>query len=264
MGKHKSKKKSEKLKNKNKSKKSTAGISDSTVKLVKSNAENYEEIKNEQISYANHVLGTHDFTKEYGLPENYDFSKLHDGVFTDMHLQQVFMPFSDEQIEYFTALPKKVINAPFVINQKGKTVYGVYLVADDNGKKVLFALSISKGNQDNTKLTDFKLKLDMQVAGKEWLQLTRYDSIGFDHPNYVTYDEDGNWVVPSSKSEVGKAPTPHLHYQSEAGQILVSGDSKRGCDYTLAETIPELASLRGSDPEYFKKCVNYFLDLKST
>ena len=247
---------------KNKSEKKEHRVKDGSSKgsrkyrIVKNNAPNYEAIKARQIEEANKVLGTRDFTREYGVSDNFEIAKLDDKVFTSRGSQVTFMPFSNKQIEHFMTMKKQVVNAPFTGNSKGKNYYGTYLVGDDNGKKVVFALTIRRGTQDNEDQKDFSIKIDMLVAGKQWMQIARYDSIGFAHPNYIIPGANGKLVVPENPSQITKAATPHLHHQTEEGQVLFDGCD---CDYTVAEHVPEMAVLRDRDPQYFKKSIEYFL-----
>lgn len=213
----------------------------------------YDKIKSSLIKDARDKIGT-DFLTDYAASDDFDFSTIDLSSLKRVQ-QKIFMPFSDEQFKKFIEMEKKPIMQPFNANVRGKHVYTVLLAGNENGKCNIFSLNFSIGTQDNENYTDFSIKLDMLVSGKEWLQLARFDSIGAGHPNYIV---DGK--IAHSASFVPSIPTPHLHTNSEMTQVLFSECSNMS--YMPAQHISELLRLRNNtDPEYFKKCVLAFLEI---
>ena len=231
-------------------KRGTASLS--VFELISENMKNYDKVKKEQTLEAERRLGTN-FSTSYGVDENFNLDSLTSSVFKQRCLQKNMIPFSDELIEKFLTIGKYAVGTQFNENVRGKNIYGTILMADDNGKKLVFVLTISQATQFNEDKTNFSIKLDMLVSGKEWFQLARFDSAGAGHPNYIS---NGN--IAKNFDDIEFAATPHLHINSEKAQILLSGAGN--CEYLPANFIEELKiSRNNSDPNFFKNCINMFL-----
>ena len=223
---------------------------------IRQNKKKYSEIKNRLCNETNERLGV-DFKTEYFLPADFNSDVLTESVFKTRCLQKHFIPFSNEQIEKFITMSKRAVGNHFNANFKGKNIFGSFLLGEENGKNIIYALTIVKGTQHNENLRDFSIKLDMLVAGKEWFSLARFDSIGAGHPNYFSGEK-----VAHSLNLVEFAKTPHLHINSEETQVLFS--TRSNCEYTPAKEIVELRELRNSgDKSYFKKCLESFLNISN-
>lgn len=234
-----------------KNKKRGSASTDCLIKLRKAKRF-YDKIKSSLTEQAQEKIGT-DFLKNYAVPDDFDFSSI-DLPSLKRVQQRIFLPFSDETFRKFIEMEKVPVMQPYNANVRGRHNYTVLLAGKENGKCNIFSLNFSIGTQDNENFTDFSIKLDMLVSGKQWLQLARFDSIGAGHPNYFV---DGK--IASSAGKVDFAMTPHLHTNSEMTQVLFSECSEMG--YMPAQHIPELLSLRNeSNPEYFKRCTESFLE----
>lgn len=221
-------------------------VSEKTIDIMKENEENYEELKESLIEKANNKLGF-DFQTEYYLPENFSLNSFSDEHFKKYCSQKIAMPFSDSAFEKFISMKKTIINKEYLFNNRGKNIYGVYLIAVENNKPILFSLSIVKKIEDNQDNLDFSIKVDMCVGGKEWLSLLRLDSMGPAHPNYIK-----NGKV-SKREEVVFSFTPHIHKNNEACQVI----SYNNLLYTTAIECQEFLKQKklSCDPTYFKSAI---------
>lgn len=175
--------------------------------------------------------------------------------------QKTPMPFSDELFEKFRKMPnKKIIRAPKRLSNinklrnENKLIYGTYFMAKDFCRPVIFAFTIVKNGDTKYANTDFILKLDMLVAGKEWLPLLRFDSLGSDHPNYIV---DGKVVRDSDNVE--RISGPHIHLNNSATQVLTTDLS-----YTTAYKAPDYITkqIQSEDPQaFFKAALDYTLEM---
>lgn len=199
-----------------------------------------DEIYYSLIKEASSVLGE-DFLLNYHLPQDFDFSQLNEIFFTERNPQTLALPFDDEVFNKFLTIEKQIINLPIM----QKDVHGAFLVANDNGKPIVFALSIVKKTE-----IDLNIKLDVLVGGKTWLPLCRLDTFGPSHPNY--FNSDKVLDVPQ------RAPTPHLHINNQLTQILCYDD----LDYTTANYLLSLAyeNNQENDSPLIKRAINYFFE----
>ena len=231
-------------------KRGTASLS--VFEIIKENMKNFDKIRKFQIEETKKRLSV-DFLENYNVDENFNLDSLTPSIFKQRCLQKNMIPFSDELIEKFLTIDKYAVGSQFNENVRGKNVYGTILMADDNGKKLIFDLTISQATQYNEDKTNFSIKLDMLVSGKEWFQLARFDSAGAGHPNYFS-----NGKLVENFDDIEFAATPHLHINSEKTQILL-GDTGN-YEYLPANFIEELKiSRNNSDPSFFKNCIDMFL-----
>ena len=193
--------------------------------------------------------------------------------------QRVAMPFSDKSFEKFRELPKKKIGKPFMLNNGAKLVHGTYLIGKDAGRPVIYAFSIAKNPKNKYANADFNIKLDMLVAGKEWLPLVRFDACNNSHPNLIV---DGK-VVQDTEHIQNTSPT-HIHLNNNATQVLTTDLSyttaidapshitdklksensqdffKSALDYTLSICGMSREMLSSQNPEYFIDFNNYLFE----
>lgn len=198
------------------------------------------EIYSNLVAQASSVINE-DFLTNYHLPQDFDFSEVDDRVFAERTCQTIPVPLDESVFNKFLNIEKKIINLPFT----NKSVHGCYLVGNDNGKPILFALSIVKKSD-----IDYNIKLDVLVGGKEWLPLCRLDTFGPSHPNY--FNSDKILDVPQ------RAPTPHLYINNQLTEILCYDD----LDYTTANYLPSLAyeNNQENDSPLIKRAINYFFE----
>ena len=198
------------------------------------------------------------FFENFYLPKDFDLSTLSQDVFITRQNQKTIIPFSDELFKTFITMPKKPFSEIFQQNYKGKHITGIFLAGKHNGHNIVFALTISRVLQYNDYL-NFCIKLDMNIMGKEWVQLLRFDSVGHPHPNYV---KDGKIVT--NKDEVELIPTPHLHVANQTDQILMLLDfnymSARKVDFNYENFRSDDKNLFKLSFDYFKKIAN--IDIK--
>lgn len=195
--------------------------------------------------------------------------------------QNIPMPFSDKYFERFRNLPKKKIGEPVMLNSGSKIVHGTYLMAKDCGRPVIFAFSIAKNPKDKFAHTDFNIKLDMLVAGKEWLPLVRFDGCDNPHPNYIV-----NGKAVKDTEHIEHTTASHIHLNNNATQVLTTdlsyttavdaptnitdkiknGDKqdffKAALDYTLSMCGMSKEMLSSQNPEYFVDFSNYIFDFE--
>ena len=196
--------------------------------------------------------------------------------------QRVPMPFSDNSFKRFRELPKKKIGKPFMLNNGAKLVHGTYLIGKDAGRPVIYAFSIAKNPKDKYAHTDFNIKLDMLVAGKEWLPLVRFDACDIPHPNLIV---DGKVVADTEHIE--NTTSSHIHLNNNATQVLTTDLSyttavnaptaitdklssaneqdffKAALDYTLSMCGMSRDMLSSQNPEYFVDFNNYLFDYEN-
>ena len=167
--------------------------------------------------------------------------------------QKVAMPFSDKSFESFRTMPKKAIGQPFMISNGPKLVHGTYLMGKASGRPVVFAFSIAKDKNERYAYKNFNIKLDMLVAGQEWLPLVRFDGLDNPHPNYIVNGK----VVPDADS-VETTSSCHIHLNNSATQVLTSDLS-----YTTAVDAPKriASKAKANNQDFFKSALDYTLSL---
>ena len=167
--------------------------------------------------------------------------------------QKTAMPFSDKSFDTFRGMKKKAIGAPIMINNGAKIVHGTYLMGKASGRPVIFAFSIAKDKNERYAYKNFNIKLDMLVAGKEWLPLVRFDGLDNPHPNYIV---DGK-VVPDTE-HIETTSSCHIHLNNSAVQVLSNDLS-----YTTAVDAPKriASKAKGNDQEFFKSALDYTLSM---
>ena len=166
--------------------------------------------------------------------------------------QTIPLPFSDKMFQSFREMPKKPISYPITINNRNNIVHGIYLMGKDSGgRRVIFAFSIAKDQRDKYAYKNFNIKLDMLVAGKEWLPLVRFDGLSPAHPNYIV---DGKVVADEDCIEM--VAGPHIHLTDQATQLYTDDLS-----YSIAHEVPpRIAKLsQNNTQEFFQAAVNYTL-----
>lgn len=232
------------------SKKGTA--SNATLNKYLQNERGYKSRKDSSISFANQMIGKN-FLANFGCSEKFDVSGFPEFLFRQRCPQNFSMPFTNDQIEKFVQAPKYVFGKPFNQNIRGKNVYACFMYSNVDNQNLVFMFQIVKGTQDNEKNIDFSLKLDMLVSGKEWFMISRLDSIGAGHPNYIV-----NGKVAKNVKQVEFAQTPHIHINSEEVQVIACD---KNCEYTTAREVPALRKLRSrANPTYFKSCMDTFAE----
>lgn len=185
--------------------------------------------------------------KEYSLSNDFDYNRLSGDYFEKTYTQNTAIPLTDTAFKNLINLPKKAINTPFVFNSDDKHITGQYLLGSLSSKPVLYALSFVQDKKNPT--TEFNLKLDACINGKDWIQLIRFDSAGEPHPNL--YDEN---TFAKDMSEVTYVPAPHIHYCIQRSQILNGAKF----DYMPAKHI-EIEKLHSNNASMFENSINYFL-----
>ena len=232
------------------SKKGTA--SNSTLNNYLQNEKGYDSRKDKSIRFANQTIGKN-FLTNFGSSEKTDVSGFPESLFRRRCVQDFSMPFSNEQIEKFVQAPKYVFGKPYNENVRGKNIYACFMYSNVDNQDVVFMFQIVKGTQDNEKNIDFSIKLDMLVSGKAWFVISRLDSIGAGHPNYIV-----NGKVAKNVKQVEFAQTPHIHINSEEVQVIACD---KNCEYTTAKEVPALKALRSrANPTYFKACMDTFAE----
>ena len=226
-------------------------INNKTLKMFQENQSNYNDLKSDLIRQAKVVLGD-DFLTNYYLPKNFNLYSLNDEHFRSRTSQELSMPFCNDIFSRFLKMKKYAINDVYMFNQKSKNIHGVYLIGKENGKNVLFCLTIVKNIAEDDFL-DFTIKLDVCIKGKQWLNVIRLDSFGPSHPNYII-----NGKVVDMEEEVTFAKTPHLHRNSEEVQVIAN----KNLDYSPAMELNNINFLNKSseDSSIFKSCFNMFLN----
>lgn len=217
--------------------------------VVKDRAKNYNKLLKSYRKDSNFLLGDH-LNCALNIPEDFDFSKLDGEFFKQKNPQGFSLPLSNQTFEKLRKLPKRAINSYFVENNNGKEIFGQYLVGVINKKPILYAFSIVIDEKDTDK---FSIKLDACIRGQDWINLTRFDSKGPPHPNYIT--KDGSVVTSIDKLQM--CPTPHLHINSQEAQVIF-GDS---LDYSTAVHIPreKICETENSN-EFLINSVQYFME----
>lgn len=157
---------------------------------------------------------------DYGLEDPYDFD--YEGLsnsryFESRHSQNVPIPFPVNEVVRLVKLPKHRINSIEPIYANGKNGFGTFLLSKEGDKFTLFAFSLVADAQENAKYTNFQVKLDICVGGKEWMPLVRYDSSGEKHPNYIA-----NNTVVKNESDVEFVRPPHIHMVDEYSQLYAA------------------------------------------
>lgn len=165
--------------------------------------------------------------KQYGIdlnkyyledPCEFDYDKLSNSRhFESRHAQNIPMPFKMEEVIRLAKLPKHRINRIESIYENGKNGFGTFLLAREGDKFTLFSFSLVADSQENAKYTNFHVKLDICVGGKEWMPLIRYDSSGQKHPNYIV-----NNKVVKNESDVEFVRPPHIHVVDEYSQLYAA------------------------------------------
>ena len=230
------------------SKKGTA--SSATLNKYLQNERGYDSRKDRAIRFANQVLGK-DFLTGFGSSDKTDVSGFPESLYRRRCVQDFAMPFSNEQIEKFVQAPKYVFGSPYNQNVRGKNVYACFMYSNIDNQNVVFMFQIVKGTQDNDKNIDFSIKLDMLVDNKAWFVISRLDSIGAGHPNYIV-----NGKVAQNVKQVEFAQSPHIHINTEETQVIACD---KDCEYTTAREVPALRALRSrANPTYFKACMDTF------
>lgn len=211
------------------------------------NNNKYNNIKIKLLKTACKKLNCNVF-KEFDLPQTFNYECLTADYFNKTYTQTMSVPLTDNVFKMLTNLPKKAINTPFVFNSKDKHITGQYLLGNYNNKPVLYALSIIQNEKQST--TEFNIKLDVCVNGKEWIQLARFDSSGAPHPNY--YDENS---YAENSNEINYVPAPHMHYCIQRSQVL----NGTKFDYMPAKHI-EIEKLQNNNLSMIENSMKYFLD----
>lgn len=211
------------------------------------NKDKYDNIKIKLLKNACKKLGYNVF-KDFDLPQTFNYDCLNADYFNKTYTQTMSIPLTDNVFKMLTKLPKKAINTPFVFNSKDKRITGQYLLGNYNNKPVLYALSIIQ-NEKNAN-TEFNLKLDVCINGKEWIQLARFDSSGAPHPNY--YDEN---TYAKNSNEINYVPAPHMHYCIQRSQVL----NGTKFDFMPAKHI-EIEKLKNNNLSFVENSMKYFLD----
>ena len=212
-------------------------------KLVTANWHNRDTIYSFLVENASKKLGS-DFLTNYHLPQDFIFSNLDESFFYERTPQTMPIPLDDCVFDKFVNMEKKIINLPYIFNNADKNIQGCFLVGDDGGKPVLFALTIVRKNE-----VDTTIKLDVMVSGKEWLPVTRLDTFGPAHPNFY----NDNCLI-----ETEIVATPHIHKSSQLNQILSYDD----LTYSTATHIDELDyENRQNKDNLTKDAINYFFAL---
>ena len=168
--------------------------------------------------------------------------------------QKVAMPFPEKHFEMFREMPKKAIGNPFMISNGPKLVHGTYLIGKDRGgRPVVFAFSIARDRNEKYAYKNFNIKLDMLVAGKEWLPLVRFDGLDNPHPNYIV-----NGKVVSDTEHVETTSSCHIHLNNSATQVLTNDLS-----YTTAVDAPKRISnkIQANNQSFFKSALDYTLSI---
>ncbi len=224
---------------------------DKELRQMQKNAENYTE----RLAELRAEMERRGLDKYWVSGRTFDFDSLtqSDSIFKvgAKGPQKIAMPFTDKQFEKFREIPKKRIGAPFILTNKGKTITGTYLMGKDAGRPVIYALSIVRNSNEKYAYTDFNIKLDMLVAGKEWLPLVRFDGLDNEHPNYIV-----NGKVAQSQDRVQKISGPHIHLNNETTQVLTTDLS-----YTTARRAPApiISKAKNKNQSFFKSSLDYVL-----
>lgn len=222
------------------------------LELAQQNNENYAKLKDSLLKQANENLNL-DILNDYHLDSYFEFSNLDGSHFLKRMEQSCPLPYPNSMIKKFIKMEKTPINMPFITNSRGKNIFGVYMIGKENGKPILFSLSIIKGTEDNKDNIDFCIKVDMSISGKTWLPLLRLDSIGPEHPNYII----GNKLI-QDLNDLKKIKTPHIHITNEQTQIILHDK----LDYTSAEYLCFLDKSKSSnDKTFFKKSIDFVFEI---
>ncbi len=223
-----------------------------SLRQMQENATHYKERESELVTKMK-TLGL----DKYWVGRDFDYQKLFksDYIFKvgARGPQTVAMPFSDKNFESFRTMPKKAIGQPFMLNNGPKIVHGTYLMGKSGGRPTLFAFSIAKDRNERYAYKNFNIKLDMLVAGQEWLPLVRFDSLDNPHPNYIVNGQ----VVPDAE-HVQTTSSCHIHLNNCATQVLTNDLS-----YTTAVNAPEKIAkkVKTNDQEFFKSALDYTLSM---
>lgn len=140
--------------------------------------------------------------------------------FNKPYKQRIAMPFNKENIRKFIDMPKARLGSVEYCHTSDREVMGSFFVASEGGgeRNSLFALSIVCNDDPSLKYTNFNIKLDMCVGGKEWMPLLRFDSAGEeDHKDIYV---DGKPV--SKVEDMVSVDPPHLHLTEEFTQMYGS------------------------------------------
>lgn len=213
----------------------------------KQNEKNKQKLEKELIAQTKKELGK-DIFKHYHLPADFDTKKLEDKeIFSGRFEEKHSFPFTDEQFDHFIGLEKFPITSPVVLNEKNNKIQGVYLAAKDNGRLILYALTIvNEGGYNEFDKTT--IRLEMSVGGKEWMSLLRLDNSGAPHPNYIENRSGGGRNLVDDYSQIKGINPPHIHKNCHDSEVIAHAYK----DYTPATEI--------SEPVYdLKHALDYFM-----
>ena len=226
------------------------GQYDKTLETLNKRNEQYNELKKSLIDAAQKQYGA-DIFSNIALPKGFELNKLGQDHFADRYYQTTALPYNDKQFTKMVSSPKVFINTPFMLNKKGKNIFGAYMLGKDNkNKPVLYALTVIRDPKFKNK---FSIKLDVCPQGKVWLDVARLDSEGPSHPNFFIGGK-----LAKCDSEVEFSPTPHLHKQSEQAQVLFHDD----LTYTTSTDLSSVIDLNKSykDNTFFRNCFDWFIE----
>ena len=206
------------------------GISADNYRHFKEMANNINHAEKRCIFRAKEIYGSDVFENFY-IKDNFDFYQFCQTK-VRTHANQtspsIAVPFSDKTFEMFNKMKKTIVSKkPVKSFVNGKITDTYVLVGENDGKKVLFTLSIRK--QSPNAYAHMNITLDLWIKGKNWIPIARIDTSGYPHPNY--FNVDGS--VPRNIEDIEKIKTPHLHVNSNKISIMQS----QKLDYLPAEEI---------------------------
>lgn len=226
------------------------GQYDKTLETINERNQNYTELRDSLINAAKSRYGA-DIFSNLSLPKDFQLNALGKDHFEQRYYQTTALPYTDKQFAGMLSSPKVLINTPFMLNKKGKNIFGVYMLGrDSKNKPVLYALTVIR---DPKFKNNFSIKLDVCPQGKVWLDVARLDSEGPNHPNFFVGGK-----LAKNESEVEYSPTPHLHKQSEKAQVLFHDN----LTYTTATDLSKAIDLEKShkDNTFFKTSFDWFVE----
>ena len=137
--------------------------------------------------------------------------------FSTTHKQRIPLPYNSKQIREFIKMPKNRIGSVEYCHNRDREVMGAFFVSAGDGgdKNSLFAFSIVCNDDPTLKYTNFNIKLDMCIDGKEWLPLMRFDSSG--EEDHKCFFVDGKPV--SKVEDMQQIDPPHLHLTEDFAQL---------------------------------------------
>ena len=189
-------------------------------KRLKNAKENFKngkvELRRAEVEKLMHEAGID--MDRYWMPSDSMFDGLERlKYFNGAYKQRTPIPFESKKIREFVAMPKARLGmVEYVLTPDRETIGSFYVGSEGDGaRNTLFAFSIVCKRDPSIKYTDFNIKLDMCVGGKEWMPLIRLDTgVRDDHRNIF---ENG---VPVDKvSNMRTVGTPHLHLTEEFTQL---------------------------------------------